>query len=268
MVRMNDEDIRKEYITQMEIILNDDPTISEKVKGIAEGLSIKLGEMMDTPRHQRIAKLAKEEEERKKGQEEAVKSKADAEKKRQREQRKRALNQQAYEHLLPIFKREPAAERTVEFVVRFCTAREGDEADPRKDELIEYLCLRLLKLAAVKDKAVRFRVAQIVGSLMNAMPEDAEVSDELFESLEGSMLARCRDKVPVVRAWALKGLFRLQNPQDGSCAITAELLRLMNEDTDKEVRMAAISTLEPSRHAIRALLLRCSLGWAGAISVM
>ena len=54
MVRMNDEDIRKEYITQMEIILNDDPKISEKMKGIAEGLSIKLGEMMDQPRHQRI----------------------------------------------------------------------------------------------------------------------------------------------------------------------------------------------------------------------
>lgn len=27
MVRMNDEDIRKEYITQMEIILNDDPNV-------------------------------------------------------------------------------------------------------------------------------------------------------------------------------------------------------------------------------------------------
>lgn len=30
-------------------------------QGIAEGMSIKLGEMMDQPRHQRIAKLAKEE---------------------------------------------------------------------------------------------------------------------------------------------------------------------------------------------------------------
>ena len=56
MVRMNDEDIRKEYITQMEIILNDDPNVSERIKGIAEGMSIKLGEMMDMPRHQRIAK--------------------------------------------------------------------------------------------------------------------------------------------------------------------------------------------------------------------
>ena len=40
-----------------------------QVKGVAEGLSIKLGEMIDTPRHQRIAKLAKEEEEKKKGKE-------------------------------------------------------------------------------------------------------------------------------------------------------------------------------------------------------
>ena len=50
MVRMNDEDIRKEYITQMEIILNDDSNVGERVKGIAEGMSIKLGEMMDMPR--------------------------------------------------------------------------------------------------------------------------------------------------------------------------------------------------------------------------
>ena len=105
MVRMNDEDIRKEYITQMEIILNDDPTVSEKLKGIAEGLSIKLGEMMDTPRHQRIAKLAKEEEEKKKGREEQAKSAAEVEKRRAKEARKKALNKEAYEHLRPIFGR-------------------------------------------------------------------------------------------------------------------------------------------------------------------
>ena len=50
MVRMNDEDIRKEYMVQMEIILNDDPSVSERVKGIAEGMSIKLGEMQQMVR--------------------------------------------------------------------------------------------------------------------------------------------------------------------------------------------------------------------------
>jgi len=105
MVRMNDEDIRREYITQMEIILNDDPSISEKVKGIAEGLSIKLGEMMDQPRHQRIAKLAKEEEERKKGMEQQQQSRKEAEGKRQKLEKQRELNRQAYEALVPVFKR-------------------------------------------------------------------------------------------------------------------------------------------------------------------
>ena len=105
MVRMNDEDIRKEYITQMEIILNDDPKISEKVKGIAEGLSIKLGEMMDQPRHQRIAKLAKEDEEKKKGQEQQQQSKKEQEARRAKQDRTRELNRQAYDGLQPYFQR-------------------------------------------------------------------------------------------------------------------------------------------------------------------
>merc|ERR1719440_1852388 len=92
MVRMNDEEIRKEYIKQMEIILNDDPNVSEKVKGIAEGMSIKLGEMMDQPRHQRIAKLAKEEEERNKAQSEQAKSKKEIEARSAKLARQKELN--------------------------------------------------------------------------------------------------------------------------------------------------------------------------------
>ena len=156
--------------------------------------------------------------------------------------------------VLPIYKRELAAERVVEFVVSFAT-KHGGESDV--DEVfVENLCIRLLKLASHKDKAVRFRSIQLAGRIMTAMAEDMEVSDELFDKLEETLLERCHDKVPLVRAWALKGLYRLQNPQDGSDVITAELLRLMSEDADKEVRIAAISTLAPSRHAIRAILLR------------
>ena len=55
---MNDEDIKTEYLAQMKIILDDDPNVSEKLKGIAEGMTIKLGEMMDKPRHQRIVRCA------------------------------------------------------------------------------------------------------------------------------------------------------------------------------------------------------------------
>ena len=96
MVRMNDEDVRKEYIVQMEIILNDDPNVSEKIKGIAEGMSIKLGEMMDMPRHQRIAKLAKEEEERKKASENQAKQAGEQAKQAEKRKRLKAANKEAF----------------------------------------------------------------------------------------------------------------------------------------------------------------------------
>ncbi len=102
---------------------------------------------------------------------------------------------------------------------------------------------------------MRFRVTQLAGRIMNMMKEEAEVSDELFEAIEQAMLARCKDKVPLVRAWALRALFRLQNPLDPSDAFTVELLRLMATDGSKEVRMAAISTVAPLLVSHTALLL-------------
>ena len=108
MVRMNDEDIRKEYMVQMEIILNDDPSVSERVKGIAEGMSIKLGEMMDTPRHQRIAKLAKEEEDRKQAQRQQQQNQAEAAKSKELEAAQRKRNGQAYDALEPAIRQVPS----------------------------------------------------------------------------------------------------------------------------------------------------------------
>ncbi|EOD31694.1 hypothetical protein EMIHUDRAFT_468124 [Emiliania huxleyi CCMP1516] len=157
--------------------------------------------------------------------------------------------------VLPVFKREPAAERVVEFVVRFLTEAGEDDAG-EQDELIGRICLPLLGLSDARDKAVRFRVSQLVGRIMNAMPEEAEVSDDLFVAVEERMLRRCRDKVPVVRACALRALFRLQDPSGPSDAISSELLRMMEHDSSPEVRMAAISTVAPSKPAIRGLLSR------------
>lgn len=109
--------------------------------------------------------------------------------------------------VLEVYKREPAAERIVEFVVEFATQSSEDEAFD--EAFMQSLCMRLLRLAHAKDKAVRFRVAQLVCRMLNSMAEDAEVSDDLFEAVEEAMLSRCRDKVPLVRAWALRALFRL-----------------------------------------------------------
>ena len=156
--------------------------------------------------------------------------------------------------ILPVGKREPAIERLVEFVVKFAT-QHGGEAET-DDDFVQGLVSRLLPLTSASDKSVRSRATQLVGRVFNSMSEEAEVSDELFESVERSMLMRCRDKIPSVRAFAVRALFRLQDPSSRSDEITSELLRLMADDASKEVRMAALSTIAPSRHAIEAILIR------------
>ena len=69
--------------------------------------------------------------------------------------------------VLPIFKREAAAERVVEFVVEFTTKHGGESA--LDEDFVNRICLRLIKLSASKDKAVRFRVVQLIGRILNAI---------------------------------------------------------------------------------------------------
>merc|ERR1719409_1631916 len=60
---------------------------------------------MDQPRHQRIARIAKEEEEKRKGMEQQQISRKEIEARRQKQEQQRELNRQAFEGLLPVFRR-------------------------------------------------------------------------------------------------------------------------------------------------------------------
>lgn len=48
------------------------------------------------------------------------------------------------------------------------------------------------------------------------LPDDAEVSDELWDEVLDSMKLRVRDKVPAVRAFAVRALSRFVNDGDDS----------------------------------------------------
>ena len=48
------------------------------------------------------------------------------------------------------------------------------------DDFCEAFLGFLLNLATAKDKAVRFRVCQIVAGVLNALAVGAEISDELY----------------------------------------------------------------------------------------
>jgi hypothetical protein len=128
-------------------------------------------------------------------------------------------------------KREKAAEKVVgnvlEFIVQFATKHGGEAAFD--EDFVERVSLRLLKLSASKDKAVRFRSVQLIGQMLERIGDEVELSDELFEEVEAKMLERCRDREQIVRAAATKAVARLQDPSQGKQdKVTAELLRMLN----------------------------------------
>jgi condensin complex subunit 3 len=76
----------------------------------------------------------------------------------------------------------------------------------------ERIMTRLVGLAHAEDKAVRYRVCQLLASIFNNLPPDAEVTEELADNMMAAMLERMKDKVPQVRAQAARALARLVDP--------------------------------------------------------
>ena len=74
-----------------------------------------------------------------------------------------------------------------------------------------------------RDKAVRFRVCQLINRLFQNLGDDAAIDDSLYEEVYSAMQIRLRDKFPVVRAHAVLALARLQDPSDPNCPIVAGL---------------------------------------------
>ena len=97
--------------------------------------------------------------------------------------------------ILVQFKREPATERCIRYIVRLATHHVEEDEIPLDDEFSMGLCEWLLKMSSSRDKAVRYRVCQLVENLMNALSDDAEITDDLWDCLLSSMLERLRDKV-------------------------------------------------------------------------
>lgn len=186
--------------------------------------------------------------------------------------------------ILLCFKREPAVERLIRFVAAFCThssleqlirqqqrkkkngntemSQEEDCDDDFEDfdqDTVDFaLCVvdRLIPLADVKDKATRYRVCQIVGMVINNLPDSADIDENLYQSIQETFLRRLRDKIPAVRQMAIKVLFRLQDPNDASHEITEELMRIMSTDANKDVRMEAINMLTLTKTTLSSFMER------------
>jgi HEAT repeats len=74
-----------------------------------------------------------------------------------------------------------------------------------------------------------------------------------LKKMTDMLLPRLKDKVPGVRVLAVRALGNLQSEGDG---ITEELLRLLQRDSSKEVRIAAVDCICLSKITLPLVIAR------------
>ncbi|XP_043696438.1 condensin complex subunit 3 [Telopea speciosissima] len=161
--------------------------------------------------------------------------------------------------LTPLFdfqRRTASAERIVRFVAVFSAYRDDKHASECDVFLEEFL--RFLLIAAVaSNKTARFRSCQIISEIIMRLPDDAEVSNELWDEVIDCMKLRVGDRIPAIRTFAVRGLARFANDLENSDIVDLFLQTLPFEQ-NAEVRKTIVISLPPS-NATSAAVIGCTL---------
>ena len=180
-----------------------------------------------------------------------------------------------FSNVLLVQKREPAAERLIDFVAKLAVAltpervNEGSSsASSSEDEglqkmekyFIYHLVAELMQAHNSKEKAVRFRVCQLLSKIVHLAHKEEnchiDISSRLLIAISDVLLQRVYDKIPLVRVHALLGLSHMQDITDTDCPITAAFLDLMEKDTSPDVRRCAVMHVVLSKTTLPAVIAR------------
>lgn len=137
--------------------------------------------------------------------------------------------------VLIVSKKEPTVERVMKFLCELFTSV--------NEEIFTCCVQHLLQRSMASDKTVRFRSCQLLSCVLSSMHSDAEISDELYESMITILLPRLRDKNTTVRLWALKALSRLQTPEVEDDKVVLEIQRVMISDSSPLSRAVAVECI-------------------------
>ncbi|KAH9487816.1 hypothetical protein Btru_068330 [Bulinus truncatus] len=130
----------------------------------------------------------------------------------------------------------------------------GEPTHPFLVKLFEFL----ISIHRYQDYTIRFRVCQLIYKLLSHLKEYAQIECELFDSILNSMLERLHDNCPLVRAFAVFALSRLQTPQDNTCPVLKESL-----EDDADVRAVVESDVE----AVDETVVETGIGEGGEVTV-
>ncbi|KAJ4974961.1 hypothetical protein NE237_008135 [Protea cynaroides] len=157
--------------------------------------------------------------------------------------------------LTPLFdfqRRTVSAERIVRFVAVFSAHRDEKHAS-QCDAFLEEFLRFLLIAAAACNKTARFRSCQIISEIIMRLPDDAEVSNELWDEVIDCMKLRVGDKISAVRTFAVRALARFANDSENSDIVDLFLQTLALEQ-NAEVRKTIIISLPPFNATSAAII--------------
>ncbi|KAF8378590.1 hypothetical protein HHK36_029938 [Tetracentron sinense] len=169
--------------------------------------------------------------------------------------------------LTPLFdfqRRTASAERIIRFVSIFSALRDGKNATDCDAFLEEFLRFLLIASVASNKTAsfyLQFSVLRYANlenfPIIMRLPDDTEVSNELWDEVIDCMKSRVGDKVPAVRTFAVRALARFANDTENSDIIDLFLQALPLEH-NPEVRKTIVLSLPPS-NATSAAIIGCTL---------
>jgi condensin complex subunit 3 len=191
----------------------------------------------------------------------------------QRRNFNKAFRRALFGHLnrvLTIYEREAAVERVVQFLVSLINevTLAGGELEKEfssSDCLLLQTIKHLSKYSGVGDKAVRFRCCQLLSLLISKFSKEISQHESfIVEELREVLLTRTKDKIPIVRQFALSALLTLQNTEEANrespvvrlARATREGLKLLSSDPSKDVRKVAVCNITVNKYTLPELLKR------------
>ncbi|KAL2922343.1 Condensin complex subunit 3, partial [Bienertia sinuspersici] len=162
--------------------------------------------------------------------------------------------------ILPVFsfqRRTASAERIVRFISTFACFNDSQKSSIDDNEFLEAFLRFLLSAFTSTNKTARFRSCQITSEIILRLPDDAEVSNELWDEVIEKLIIRVGDKIPIVRTFAIRALSRFVNDSENN-EILDLFIQTLQSDQIADVRKTLLLSLPPS-NATSSVVIGCTL---------
>ncbi|RLN12501.1 hypothetical protein C2845_PM09G07030 [Panicum miliaceum] len=154
--------------------------------------------------------------------------------------------------LFDLARRSAGSDRAARFVAAFASAS-ASSADGGGDGFLEGFIRFLITASEAAHRPARLRACQIISEIIMRLPDDAEVSDEVWDDLIDGMKVRVQDKIPAIRSFAVRALSRFAGDgEDGG--IVDLFLETLDNEQNAEVRKTIVLSLPPSNATLESVI--------------